>query len=290
MKKRTITGIVMFLVIVPFLVIDVLIIPLQVLIGLALIVGAIELMRMFNKEYSIVTKIYVILLTLLLYLSIILPIDTNYILLTLLIIVGILLLLSAFNEEFTGDNLGKHLTTILYVGLSTSALMSIRFLGVRFILYLLAITSITDVFAYLIGTKFGKHKMAPNISPNKSWEGAISGTIIAVTIVSLGSIFYGKIFTGIFVNADGIETLIDNVGNFGTLPLYLKSIIIICVTFLISISGQVGDLVASKMKRNYEIKDFGKVFPGHGGVLDRFDSAFFASIVLYIALLFIQIV
>lgn len=280
----------MVLTIVPFLVIDVLIIPLQVLVGLALIVAVVELMRMFDQEYTLVTKIYVVLLTLLLYLSIILKIDTNYVLIAILVIVSLLLLLSAFNEEFTGKNLGNHITTIFYIGLATGSLVSIRLIGIRFILYLLAITSITDIFAYLIGTRFGKHKMAPNISPNKSWEGAIGGTIIAVIIVSVASIFYGKIFTGSLANAEGIQTIIDNVGNFGELSLLLKSIIIVAVTTLISISGQIGDLIASKMKRNYEIKDFGKVFPGHGGILDRFDSAFFAAIILYAALLFIQII
>lgn len=289
MKRRTITGIILVAILLPLLVVEALIIPLQIVFGIILIIGVLELINMYSKDYKVTTKIFVVLLSLLLYITIILKINSSYILLALLLIMALLLILQTFNKDFTGDNLGRHIKIIMYLGLSSGALIVIRLIGIRFIVFLLLITTLTDVFAYIFGIKFGKHKMAPTISPKKSWEGAISGTIIAVTIASLVGIFYGKIFTGQLLNSDSIVTIIDNVGNH-TFSMPVKSIIIVAIALIISVSGQIGDLVASKMKRNYNIKDFGKIFPGHGGVMDRFDSAFFASLVFYSILLIIQLI
>src|SRR5690554_1475291 len=289
MKQRTITGIILVLALLPFLVIEALIIPLQVIIGLILIIGVLEMTNMYSKDYKLSTKIYLTLMSLMLYVSIVLNIDAAYILFVILLIFASLLVLQTFNEDFTKENLGNHLVTILYLGLATGAIVSIRLLGIRFVVFLLLITMATDVFAYLFGIKFGRHKMAPNISPKKSWEGALAGTLIAVTVGSLFGIFYGKLFTGDLLNANSINTIIDNIGN-RDLSMGLKSVIIVLAALIISICGQIGDLIASKMKRNHSIKDFGNIFPGHGGVMDRFDSAFFASIVFYSILILIQLV
>lgn len=115
-----------------------------------------------------------------------------------------------------------------------------------------------DTCAYCAGMLFGKHKMAPKLSPKKSVEGGVGGVLGAAL---LGALFAAAAngFSGASVN-----------------PLHYA---LICgVGGMIS---QVGDLAASAIKRNYEIKDYGKLIPGHGGVLDRFDSVIFTAPVIY---------
>ena len=116
-----------------------------------------------------------------------------------------------------------------------------------------------DTFAYLVGMTIGKHKLAPVLSPKKSIEGSIGGVV--------ASIILGVVYTYIFREH---FTMFNN-------PMLCVGII--CgVTSIIS---QLGDLAASGIKRNYDIKDYGKLIPGHGGVLDRFDSVIFTSPVIF---------
>ncbi|MDR3344558.1 MAG: phosphatidate cytidylyltransferase [Oscillospiraceae bacterium] len=115
---------------------------------------------------------------------------------------------------------------------------------------------ITDIFAYFTGRiTGGKHKMSPNVSPNKSWEGAVGGVIMAV-------LFNGALWLAF-----------SKCGWFGEvvppLPLVLG------LSPVLSVLGTLGDLTFSAIKRQTGIKDFGKFFPGHGGSLDRFDSYLF---------------
>lgn len=117
----------------------------------------------------------------------------------------------------------------------------------------------TDIFAYIIGKKFGKHKLS-KISPNKSIEGCIAGVIGAVLV----AIIYTLIVT-----------------HFGYIYPYYK---IIYTTILLSVISQLGDFAASCIKRYVDIKDYGKMIPGHGGVLDRIDSMMYIAPFAYIML------
>lgn len=134
------------------------------------------------------------------------------------------------------------------------------------IVYLLIVAMLTDVFAYFTGVKFGKHKLAPKISPKKTIEGSIGGTFFGVL---LGTVF-GLVFN--LFDVDGLN-------------VYIMWLILIGIT--VSVSAQIGDLIASKLKRDHNIKDFSNLLPGHGGILDRFDSTLFASMLLMIFLLFL---
>lgn len=129
-------------------------------------------------------------------------------------------------------------------------------------LWLVFVTAfITDTFAYFSGYLFGKHKLWPEISPKKTIEGAIGGVA--------GSIVISALF-GYFMAPD----------------LLIHYIII---GFIGSIAGQAGDLIASAFKRRIGIKDFGELIPGHGGILDRFDSILLTGpIIYYYIILFIQ--
>lgn len=134
----------------------------------------------------------------------------------------------------------------LFLSLAFGILYYIRELGLTTLIYLLTITIASDTFAYFTGKLIGKHKMISTISPNKTWEGAIGGTIMSV---ALGSIYFVN-----FVNTE--QSLITA----------------IFITLFLSIISQFGDLVFSALKRHAKIKDFSNIMPGHGGILDRLDS------------------
>lgn len=119
---------------------------------------------------------------------------------------------------------------------------------------------ITDIFAYFCGRLFGKHKLIPEVSPKKTVEGSIGGTLFS----GLAFVLFGFI-----INKMGITSEI------GYVVLFVFGIIAAVV-------AQIGDLCMSVLKRRYGIKDFGKLFPGHGGVLDRFDSIIAVSVALLI--------
>jgi phosphatidate cytidylyltransferase len=125
--------------------------------------------------------------------------------------------------------------------------------GFNYILLCFIITWTTDTGAYFSGRFFGRHKLSPIISPNKTVEGAIGGTFLCVLIVLLLNI--------LFLN----------------IPVY----ILVILAFLSSIAGQAGDLLESAVKRWAGVKDSGKVIPGHGGILDRFDSLMLVAPLVY---------
>ena len=130
--------------------------------------------------------------------------------------------------------------------------------------------------AYQFGIKFGKHKLCPSISPKKSIEGSIAGTIAGALGGTLFMIILQFTLSKEYANAIKLFK-IDNI--------YLYALAIFGVALLLSIAGQLGDLIASKIKREYNIKDYGKIFPGHGGVLDRFDSSIYSFLVFIIILM-----
>ncbi len=174
-------------------------------------------------------------------------------------IIGSLLLV--FVDPFDGSSFGEFVMSILYPSIAFGALYGLRDMGVLNIGFLFLITISTDVFAYVVGINFGKHRLAVKISPKKSIEGSIGGTAFAV------------LFTMIYI----ISFKMDMIGS-----ISMNYVVAIVLIILISILGQIGDLVASKMKRGVGIKDFSNIFPGHGGVMDRFDSALFAGLILMV--------
>lgn len=122
----------------------------------------------------------------------------------------------------------------------------------------------TDTFAYFVGSTFGKHKLIERVSPNKSVEGALGGTFFAIILTSV------------------YFTLLNKYNY-----IYDINILVILLIMLASIAGQFGDLFASKIKRYTGIKDYAQILPGHGGILDRFDSLIFISPLVFILYHFI---
>jgi len=300
MKQRVITATILFMVVAPLFLIEELFIGFFILMLLMAGYAAYEMLNMFNKESKIhiVPFITTIVLTIIVFLNAtlsmsktlgldkydVLSFDINFGF-SILVVVLVLLSMMVMISTYSGKQIGKSFTTIFYVGMAVASMMTLRMMGVRFIIYLFLITALTDIFAFGFGMKFGKHKMSPKISPKKSWEGAIAGTVIATIIASLFAIFYDVFPT--YFNPNNDMTLLVTFSSLGELSRGVQAPIIIVITLVASVLGQIGDLVASKFKRTYEIKDFSNIFPGHGGVLDRFDSALFVS--MFLVLVFISI-
>ena len=135
--------------------------------------------------------------------------------------------------------------------------------AVYMILFTLFCCWFTDIFAYFTGVFFGKHKMTPIVSPKKTWEGAIGGVVLTAAMnVGLYFVFANKFFP------DGQFFLWD---WWAVIPISL----------VLSVISIFGDLSASVIKRNYGVKDYGKLIPGHGGIMDRFDSTLFVFPMMY---------
>lgn len=140
-------------------------------------------------------------------------------------------------------------------------------LGVYLIFYALICALATDTGAQLGGMAFGKTKMSPNISPKKTVEGAVCGIIFSIILNAVAIVLYNRFAV---------------IG----LTRVQASALMIAAPF-ISFMGMMGDLTASVLKRNFGVKDFGKIFPGHGGVMDRFDSSLFTLPLAYCVAIFL---
>lgn len=274
MKTRVITGALLLLFFIPIFVFGGIVF--DIVLGLMAMVATWELSRMFKKGTSKPDWI--------MYLEVVfsgglfylikeyyqngLYIDGIFYYITFVLIVMSLLLV--FVENFSSKEFGHFFINVLYPALGFGALHGLRVFdpenGLFIIGFLFMITVMTDIFAYVVGINFGKHRLAVKISPKKSIEGSIGGTFFAI------------VFTVIYIMVVQLDTI-------GSISLSLGTSIILI--FVISCIGQIGDLIASKLKRDCDVKDYSQLFPGHGGVMDRFDSAIFAAMVL---MLIVQVV
>ncbi|HSS77697.1 MAG TPA: phosphatidate cytidylyltransferase [Thermoanaerobaculia bacterium] len=170
--------------------------------------------------------------------------------------IGTLLLLSRTPLEETLPALGILSFGIPYFALPIASLYLLRLADPWLVFLLMAIVWLGDSAAYYVGSKFGRHKLAPVISPKKSWEGAAASFAIAMVAAGVWSWFrLGRLDPGI-----------------------------LAVSAVTAVTAQIGDLVESMIKRGVGIKDSGSVLPGHGGMLDRMDAMIFAAPVLLFGL------
>lgn len=183
----------------------------------------------------------------------------------LLAILIISMLIYAFSEEKSFIDVCITLFGAIYVTFLIAFFLLVYHyqyngapIGRNFVWLIIFGGTLTDTFAFLVGVTLGKHKLCPKISPKKTIEGAIGGTL------------------GGMLSFLAFAFVMNNYWNFS-----LNYAIIAVFGIIVSIFAQLGDLVASYIKRYAKIKDFGNVLPGHGGVLDRIDSILFTAPVVY---------
>ncbi len=258
MKTRVITAVVALAIFIPLIIIG----------GLPLTIVAMALGVVAISEVLIMKKFFVTSFAAIVsYLAVLVMIaPTSWLaflpghltrLTTSYILIMLLLLHTVFHKtRFNFDDAGVLTLAVIYIGMGFNAFINARMDGFTTLLYGMLIVWLTDSGAYLFGRKFGKHKLAPKVSPNKTWEGSILGTLAATIILAIYLHYFPV----------------------GQLNVWLM----VLVTILLSIFGQIGDLIESALKRFYGVKDSGKILPGHGGILDRFDSMLVVMPALYL--------
>ena len=255
MKTRVITGVVALLIFAPFLIFSHT--PAYtVFTVLASLVGVVEMVRCQKRikvaEITVSTMIYAVLT----------PVFCRHLsmghdFMTIFVAMTSLYMLICF--AFAVFSKGKiefipTATTVascIYVVLGFSCLLVLRDWKFGSYIFLLPFFCawVSDTAAYFTGRAFGKNKLIPDVSPNKTVEGAVGG----VTVTAIFMIIYGLVVRFAF------EVGVNIVG-------------LILLGVMLSVISMIGDLIASLIKRHYKIKDYSHIFPGHGGVLDRFDS------------------
>ena len=253
MKQRVISAVIAFLIVIPLLIIGGYAYKIGVIaLGVIALFEAIKA-RSNKKDIPLLVKILAIftfVLTMLVNINnnFVLNIDYKYLILNALLM---FLPLIIYNDDkkYGLEDATYMFAFSTFLLLGFSALMMIREFNVYYLIFLLTVTITSDTFAYFVGTLIGKHKMCPTISPNKSIEGFVGGLLFGTFITT--SIYYVTFeYTGSLVW-------------------------LILLVMLLSVVSTLGDLFFSFIKRHYDIKDFGNIMPGHGGVLDRLDSLLF---------------
>ena len=277
LKVRTITAVCLVAVVIPIVFFGKITIDIFALI--LCVLASYELEHMFKGEekwsfYGISD----IVLSALSFISLLLIYKYNNYKYILILIFSIFLiegLLMIFTKGSDINTLGRSLISIFYPSLGFASLAIVRNVetsmyreGLWLLVYVVLICFMTDNFAYVFGSKYGKHKLAPLISPHKSWEGSIAGTVFAA------------VFPPIFCAFTGVSEFL-----FPSLSPMWAVICTIPLSIFLSFIDEIGDLFASKLKRAYGLKDYSKLLPGHGGILDRFDSYIFVSLALLLYIL-----
>ena len=301
MRRRLITGACMFAVLLPLVIIDHVVAEIiyAALVLFISFMGGFEFMRA-NHSYNSKNgnnslKRYVFIVPIISSIIALLTMNATYqyskegAIIYYLYILGFFVLSSLilvafliFGHDATISDISNVILCITYTGLMLGLAFSLRFLipnrinssifnftGRFSFLFVYTIVVVTDSAAYLVGRKFGHTKLCPHLSPNKTVAGAVGGLV------------FGAIF-GV-----GILYLYRIIRTTDYIALVLTVGLLFCA--IISCSVQIGDLVESKFKRSFEVKDFGKILPGHGGILDRFDSFIFSGSLFYLFCLIIEL-
>lgn len=262
MKQRVITGAVALLFFIPMIILGG--IPLQLVAAALAGIGVFELFRMKGLPIKSAETVLAIVAAIFL----VLPKESWFNFLPeqmdnmslFYVVVMIIMTLPVFSKNtYTFDRAAFPVLVSLYVGYGFQNFVSARQAGIDVLMYALLVVWATDIGAYMLGMKFGQRKLAPHISPNKSIEGSLGGILSAVVV--------GAVYCLVF-------------------PMPYNVGLMMLLTIIFSIFGQMGDLVESAYKRHYGVKDSGKILPGHGGILDRFDSMLFVFPIMHFVGLF----
>lgn len=228
--------------------------------GIISLIGMFELYRVFQMEKSLAAVVGY-LAAIAFYLNLYFCFFTDPMILPMLFLILLLAVYVFSYPKYKADQIMACFFALFYVAMMLSFIYQTRMLdGGEYLVWLIFLCSWgSDTCAYCVGMLFGKHKMSPVLSPKKSVEGAVGGVVGAALLTAL--------YVSIFRSQLGITItevwLLAGVSAIGALI------------------SMVGDLAASAIKRNYDIKDYGKLIPGHGGILDRFDSVIITAPIIF---------
>ncbi|MGT2800545.1 phosphatidate cytidylyltransferase [Streptococcus marmotae] len=259
LQKRVIFGGIALAIFIPFLLKGG--VPFQLFTGLLAMIATAELIKMHGLLPNSIEGILAMLGSLVLTLPLenyipFLPTDGNYA--AYAIVVFCLLGTTVLNiDYYSYAEVTFPIASSFYVGIGFHHLILARMDSLEKVLFALFIVWATDIGAYLIGSQMGRRKLMPKVSPNKTVEGSLGGIASAV-IVAMIFILVNKTVTAGY-----------------------SFVAMLFLVILFSISAQFGDLVESAIKRRFGVKDSGRVIPGHGGILDRFDSLIFVFPIMH---------
>ncbi|KXT83538.1 phosphatidate cytidylyltransferase [Streptococcus panodentis] len=252
LQKRVIFGFIALAIFIPLVLMGG--VAFQILVGLLAMLAVHELLRMKRLPSTSIEGVLAMLAAFVLTLPLenylkVLPVDGNVVAYGL--VVFLLLGCTVLSTSYSFEDAAYPIASSFYVGLGFNALIDARLMNVDKVLLALFIVWATDSGAYLVGTRYGRRKLLPHVSPNKTIEGSLGGILAAVLVAAIFMFVRPQVAT----------------------PYNFFVMLVLTVVF--SIAGQFGDLVESALKRHFGVKDSGKFIPGHGGVLDRFDSLIF---------------
>ena len=171
---------------------------------------------------------------------------------------------------------------LVYISLPFTLLINVRAraAGAFYVSYLLVVVWAGDILAFLVGRSAGKHKLAPRISPNKSWEGT-AASLAGATALGTLILAQGEAIVGFLRNTNLLPAQQASILSVGPYPSRHPLWMYILLSAGLNLAAQLGDLAESMLKRGAGVKDSGSLLPGHGGMLDRIDALLFAAPVLW---------
>lgn len=259
LQKRVLFGAIALLIFLPFLVMGG--VGFQLFVGLLAMIATAELLKMNHLSPSSIEGILAMLAALVLTLPLenflpFLPTDGNYI--AYAIVTFLLLGSTVFNiGHYSYSDVVFPIASSFYVGIGFHNLVIARTDSLSKVFFALFIVWATDIGAYLIGRQIGRRKLMPRVSPNKTVEGSLGGILSALVVAAIFMLFNKQVMAG------------------------YSFVVMVVLVIIFSIFAQFGDLVESAIKRHFGVKDSGKIIPGHGGILDRFDSLIFVFPIMH---------
>ena len=249
MRTRVKTSIVLLLIILPAVLYGGW--SFSLVIGIVALLGSMELLHMAKISRAITPSFITYIGTLSIvfydYIKGLIPTHLNDAIIPIFAVI-FLLICTVLIKDYDFTKAGVSGLTMFYVGIGAYSAITIRNADLALFIFILLVVLSTDIGAYFIGSMIGKRKLSPHISPNKTIEGSLGGIAVSLIMATIYLNFFSFNYT------------------------YITMLVL---AVILSITGQFGDLLESAFKRHFEVKDSGHILPGHGGILDRFDSTLF---------------